>query len=146
VTSNTYQLLDPQPAVLAAAHQHRANIVRLPGRFSVLPDAPRPTLITFDNLPLSRPIFIDSLASHAPSGGTDAQKEERDMEDAAAREAQLRRQCRKLGMILKKVRHRAVIGHPYHVLEPVKNLALSAARFPDGMTLDQAETFIAQQQ
>jgi hypothetical protein len=55
-TSNAYQLLDPQSAVLAAAHQHRANIVRLPGRFSVLPDAPRPTLITFDNLPLSKVI------------------------------------------------------------------------------------------
>jgi hypothetical protein len=73
-------------------------------------------------------------------------KEECAMEDDdASREARLRRQCRTLGMVLKKVRHRAVIGHPYHVLEPIKNLALSAARFPDGMTLDQAETFITQQ-
>jgi hypothetical protein len=35
------------------------------------------------------------------------------MEDEdASREARMRRQCRKLGMILKKVRHRAAIGHP----------------------------------
>jgi hypothetical protein len=70
-------------------------------------------------------------------------KEECAMEDDDAnREARLRRQCRDLGMVLKKVRRRAESEHPYHVLEPIRNLALSAAWFPNGMTLDEAETFV----
>ena len=63
------------------------------------------------------------------------------MEDIAAREAQLRRQCRKVGLLFKKSRRggRGAEHGPYHALEPVTNLALSAAWYPNGMTLDEAE-------
>jgi hypothetical protein len=66
------------------------------------------------------------------------------MEERASREAQLRRDCRALGMILRKARRRAGSEHgPFHILEPVKNLALSAALYPSGMTLVEAEAFVS---
>lgn len=68
------------------------------------------------------------------------------MEEDTIREAQLRRDSRARGMVLKKTRRRGAGSEhgPYHVLEPIRNLALSAARYPNGMTLDEAETFVAQ--
>jgi len=67
------------------------------------------------------------------------------MEEDTIREAQLRRDSR--GMVLKKTRRRGAGSEhgPYHLLEPIRNPALSAARYPNGMTLDEAETFVAQQ-
>jgi hypothetical protein len=69
------------------------------------------------------------------------------MEEHAIREAQLRRDSRARGMVLKKTRRRAAGSEhgPYHVLEPIRNLAVSATRYPNGMTLDEAETFVTQQ-
>ena len=70
------------------------------------------------------------------------------MEENASREARLRRECRALGMVLKKTRRRGAGSEqgPYHVLEPIRNLAVSAGWYPNGMTLDQAEKFVTQQQ
>jgi hypothetical protein len=66
------------------------------------------------------------------------------MPNTARREDQLRRTCKKLGYILRKARGKgAGTEHgPYHVIEPMKNLEISGTRYPNGMTLKEAESFV----
>jgi hypothetical protein len=69
------------------------------------------------------------------------------MTDIGSRVDRLRRTCKKLGVTLKKTRRRGGPGSehgPYHVLEPIRNLAISAIGHPNGMTLQEAEAFVEQ--
>lgn len=62
-------------------------------------------------------------------------------------EDRLRRACKKHGLIFKKTRRPGGPGSehgPYHVLKPFGNLAISAAHYPNGMTLREAEDFVQQ--
>jgi len=70
------------------------------------------------------------------------------MTDIGNREDRLRRACKNRGIALKKTRRKGGPGSEhgsYHVLEPVRNLALSAGHYPNGMTLEEAEAFVEQQ-
>lgn len=64
------------------------------------------------------------------------------MEEHAIREAQLLSASRARGMVLKKTRRRGAGGEhgPYHVLEPIRNLALSAASHPNRKSVKMVET------
>jgi hypothetical protein len=83
--------------------------------------------LTRDNIPLSRPIFIDGRGFHGLrfASATFQREMPRKTLQRAKRSAPA---MRRLGMILKQVRHWAASEHPYHVMEPIRNLALSAAR------------------
>jgi hypothetical protein len=74
-------------------------------------------------------------------------KEER-MTEIGNREDRLRRECKKQGIALKKTRRRGPGSEhgPYHVIEPIGNLAVSAVPYPNGMTLEEAEAFVEQGQ
>jgi formylglycine-generating enzyme required for sulfatase activity len=60
------------------------------------------------------------------------------------RESRLRRACQKADLRLLKSRKRASSDHPYHIIEPLKNMHMSY-QYSDGMTLEQAEEFMANQ-
>ncbi len=69
------------------------------------------------------------------------------MATIASREDRLRRARRGLGIALKKTRRRGGPGcehGPYHLIESVRNLAVSAAHYPNGMTLEEAEAYVEQ--
>jgi hypothetical protein len=59
------------------------------------------------------------------------------------RVARLRRECRRVRLFFKKTPRNGSEHGPYHLIEPIRNSALSAARYPNGMTLDEAEAFVA---
>jgi len=62
-------------------------------------------------------------------------------------EDRLRRACKEKGITLKKTRRRGGPGSergPYHVLEPIRNLAISAVDYPNSMTRQEAEAFVEQ--
>jgi len=66
------------------------------------------------------------------------------MTDIENREDRVRRECKKRGMRMKKTRRRGGPGSehgPYHVIEPIRNLAISAVDYPNGMTLEDAEAY-----
>jgi hypothetical protein len=66
------------------------------------------------------------------------------MTDIENREDRLRRACKKLNLALKKTRRRGGPGSehgPYHAIEPIRNLAVSAVDYPNGMTLEDAEAY-----
>jgi hypothetical protein len=66
------------------------------------------------------------------------------MTNTEGREGQLRRECKKLGYLLKKVRGKGPGNEhgPYHVIEPIKNWEVSGTLYPNGMTLEEAESFV----
>jgi hypothetical protein len=70
-------------------------------------------------------------------------KMEMKVTNSSIRKQRLRRTCKTLGFMLVKSRRRRGSEHgPYHFLEPVRHLALSAGHYPNGMTLQEAECFI----